>query len=757
MSFEKIDQEFEGQAQQLFESGLELLQLGRAEEADLLFAKAHQLNPNNVDTLNLLGIRSYQKQDYKSALLFLKSADVLAPGSPYTLSNLGLVHNAMLQFQEALEYCNMAIKKDGHIAETHNNHGNSLKGLGRYQDAIDAYKKATALRPNYAEALSNQGVIFLEQNMPEKAIQLFKQAISANPNLASAFNSLGNAFTQLGNSGDAFQSFERALQINPNYLDACLNFGNSLKKFKQYEGAIQCCQYALKMSPHHAKTFYLLGEVYYDKCNPALAKTYLAKCLSLDPSNIEAQYALAITQIPKIAESVDEERASRLSFANELTALQIRNGEAPDVEIASKLIARHPFYLAYQAENNEPLISQFGKICVEQAKPIRDALVTNDQKTKASNKIRIGIISHFFCEHPVWQAITKGWVTHLNPEVFEIHLFNTSGIEDGETELAKLKASSYVNCGSSTAIAGQIILDQNLDVVIYPEIGMDTTCKALACLRLAPIQAASWGHPETTGLTTIDFYLSGELLEPKTAKNHYSEELVKLPNFGTYFEQPPVNIANLNLSELGIDSSLPILLCPGSPAKYTPAHDQVLIGIAKRLAHCQFVFFNFEESLTGILKQRLRQAFSSAALSPDHFLRFIPFLKRDEFYGLMHKADLYLDTIGFSGFNTAMQAIICDLPVVTIEGNWMRGRLASAILRKLEVPELVCDTTQQYIDMTVELIQNPNLLQRHKANIALKKQNLFNDLTPIQALEQFLMAHMKIKPSQNFNSSVKPF
>lgn len=743
MSLKGITKEAQEQAQLVFQNGLELLQQNKLEKADRLFLQAHQMNPNNIDALNLLGIRFYQKQDYKNALHFLNSANALAPAFTHALSNLGLVHNALLQFQEALKCCDQAIEKDASIPEVHNNRGNSLKGLGRHEEAINAYKKAIALRPNYAEALNNQGVVLLERNMPEKAIHLLDQAIKANPNLASAFNSLGNALTLLGNSRDAFQSFERALQINPNYLDACLNFGNSLKKFKQYEGAVQCYQYALKINPQHAKTFYLLGETYYETGNYVLAKTYLAKSFALNPSDIESQYSLAIAQIPKVVESAQAISASRQSFARELSVLGIATTLTPDVALASKIIARHPYYLAYQVANNEPLITQFGAICNQQAQVIQNKLTTIHQQPKAHKKIRIGIISHFFCDHPVWHAITKGWVNHLNADLFEIHLLHTGGIVDGETKLAKEMASSYLNCGNSAVIAGQLIIDLNLDAILYPEVGMDTTCKTLACLRLAPLQVVSWGHPETTGLPTIDYYLSGQLLEPTMANQHYKEELVKLPNLGTYFEEPSVTIADLNLVELGITPNLPILLCAGSPAKYTPAFDQVLIELAKRIGECQFVFFNFDKCLTAILKERLNQAFLGAALNPDQFLKFIPFLERNAFYGLMHKASIYLDTIGFSGFNTAMQAIICDLPIVTVAGDWMRGRFASGILNRLGMPQMACNTNERYIEMAVELIQNPSLLHVYKTNIATQKSKLFNDLAPIRDLEKFLVRHLK--------------
>jgi len=114
----------------------------------------------------------------------------------------------------------------------------------------------------------------------------------------------------------------------------------------------------------------------------------------------------------------------------------------------------------------------------------------------------------------------------------------------------------------------------------------------------------------------------------------------------------------------------------------------------------------------------------------------------------MQKADLYLDTIGFSGFNTAMQALECHLPVVTMEGARLRGRLASGTLNKMGLPELICKTEVAYIDLVVKLIQNPELLISYKAAIAKSKMNLFNDLEPIRALENFLIVQTQKLPKR---------
>lgn len=725
------------QSQLIFQKGLGLLQQGNFEQADKLFNQAHQLDKGNVDVLNLLGIRAYQKQDYQIALEFLNQANNIYPNSAQTLCNLGLVHHALTQYSDALQYFNLALSIDANVPEIHNNRGNTLKELHRYSEALGTYEKAISLRPNYAEALSNQGVIYLEEGDAEHAINLFQKSIQANENFAPAFNNLGNALTQIENYENAFQCFERALQINPGYLDACLNFGNCLKKAKQFTAAVDCYQHALKIHPNHAKTFYLLGEIYYDIGDCDLSKTYYAKSIELNQGDKEAQVALAIAQIPKVYKSAEDEKEALTNFARQLDYLS--SERCTNTLVDEKIIARHPFYLAYQDHNNEPLISQFGSLCADYAKSIQSKLIPNQKVARTSSKIRIGIVSHFICNHPVWHAITKGWVSHLNSDQFELFIFNTNGVEDNETVLAKAKSADYLNCGTNISRAAQSILNHDLDVILYPEIGMDVTTKALACLRLAPIQVASWGHPETTGLPTMDYYLSSKLMEPNKSNHFYREDLVTLPNLGTYFEYKPTEAITPNLENLGIISTCSIMLCAGSPSKYSPIHDAIFIEIAKKLGTCQFVFFNFDENLTGILRERLYQAFADADLDASQFLRFIPFLNKQEFHGLMRRSDLYLDTIGFSGFNTAIQAIECELPIVTIEGSKMRGRLASALLYAMDLQEMVCDTDLAYIDLVVKLSQNTELRKAYKTKIAKSKMLLFNDLAPIKSLEEFLL------------------
>jgi predicted O-linked N-acetylglucosamine transferase (SPINDLY family) len=251
---------------------------------------------------------------------------------------------------------------------------------------------------------------------------------------------------------------------------------------------------------------------------------------------------------------------------------------------------------------------------------------------------------------------------------------------------------------------------------------------------------ASWGHPETTGLPTIDYFISGEELEPGNADENYSEKLIKLANLGCFFEPSGVAPSKLAIEDLGLSRDQPILLCAGSPSKYSPENDEVLVKIAKGLGECQLVFFDFQSELTKILKGRLASCFQKEHLKLNEYVKFIPFQSKENFYALMKQSDLYLDTIGFSGFNTAMQAIECNLPVVTIEEKFMRGRLASGILNRMGMRSLIAQSNEEYIASTLDLILNREKLHLRQSQLKKNLLILFNDLEPIRTFEQFLLS-----------------
>jgi predicted O-linked N-acetylglucosamine transferase (SPINDLY family) len=216
-------------------------------------------------------------------------------------------------------------------------------------------------------------------------------------------------------------------------------------------------------------------------------------------------------------------------------------------------------------------------------------------------------------------------------------------------------------------------------------------------------------------------------------------ELIALPHLGCFVERARVEPRVPDLGAWGIEGSVPLLLCPGTPFKYAPQHDWIFPEIARQLGRCRFLFFTYRlAGLSEKLRQRLAAAFARSGLDFEDFVSFIPWQDRAGFYGLMERADVFLDTIGFSGFNTALQAVECDLPIVTREGRFMRGRLASGILKRMGLPELVVPSERDYVDLAVRLARDADYRGHIRSRIAQSSDVLFGDLVPMRALEAFL-------------------
>jgi predicted O-linked N-acetylglucosamine transferase (SPINDLY family) len=73
--------------------------------------------------------------------------------------------------------------------------------------------------------------------------------------------------------------------------------------------------------------------------------------------------------------------------------------------------------------------------------------------------------------------------------------------------------------------------------------------------------------------------------------------------------------------------------------------------------------------------------------------------------GFLEEMDVYLDCPAFSGYTTAWQAIQGGVPIVTLEGEFLRQRLASGLLRQIGIAEGVTSSREQYVETAVRWAQ----------------------------------------------------
>jgi len=58
---------------------------------------------------------------------------------------------------------------------------------------------------------------------------------------------------------------------------------------------------------------------------------------------------------------------------------------------------------------------------------------------------------------------------------------------------------------------------------------------------------------------------------------------------------------------------------------------------------------------------------------------------------------VFLDSIGWSGFNTTLDALANDLPIVTLRRGLMRDRHTSAMLDRMGLTAIVCKSIEEYV------------------------------------------------------------
>jgi predicted O-linked N-acetylglucosamine transferase (SPINDLY family) len=284
----------------------------------------------------------------------------------------------------------------------------------------------------------------------------------------------------------------------------------------------------------------------------------------------------------------------------------------------------------------------------------------------------------------------------------------------------------------------QQILSDQLHILVFLDIGMHPTLTQIAGLRLAPVQCTTWGHPITSGLPTIDYFLSSDLMEPENGENHYSETLIRLPNIGISYSKPALPKTRKRRSDFQLRSQAVVYLSCQSTFKYLPQYDYIFAAIAQRVPQAQFVFISHpSDSIKRQFLQRLKKAFAGFGLDSEEYCVTLPRLNQNDYLSLNLVSDVFLDTLSWSGGNTTLEAIACNLPVVTCPGEFMRGRHSYGILRMLGVTDTIANDEAEYIDIAVRLGLDPQWRKSIVAQIVANHDRLYEDKTCVEALEAF--------------------
>ena len=692
------------------DSALEFQQAGDLKQAEYIYREILIIQPENADALHFLGV------------LFCQSGNC----------ELGI------------QYIRQAIHFKPTYAEAYYNLGRVLQDKGQLDKAINYYQKTIKINPDFDDAYYNLGLIYQNKGQLDKAITCYQEAIEINPDSATIYNSLGNAFQEKGQPRQAIEHYRKAIEIDPYLANTYNNLGLALLEIYHFEEAVMSYKQAIGIKSDYIEAYINLGNAlgFLGKTDEAIVA--FDNAINYRPDYFTAKLAKCMWQLPFIYPDQTSIQTYRKRYYDELTKLRNEVSLTTQKEIEEAAIsvgAHQPFLLAYQGLNDRELQQIYGElICsIMVLRYPQWSTPPPMQPFVPEKPLRIGIVSGFFYNHSNWKIPIKGWIENIDRKRFNLYGYYTGKWKDTETEVARQFFNQFIENTYSFENLCQIIRDDNLHVLIYPEIGMNALAVRLAALRLAPVQCTSWGHPDTSGLQTIDYYLSSDLMEPHDADNHYSERLIRLPNLSIYYRPLDITPAPINRETYRLNPDSILYLCCQTPRKYLPQYDDIFPLIAQQVGNCIFLFISAQSSLvTEQFRSRLKLAFDHFKLNIDDFCVFLPRLTSNEYYAINCMADIFLDSIGWSGCNSTFEAIACNLPIVTLPGELMRGRHTTAILTMMEMTETIASTLDEYIELSVRLGQDLEWRKQISNKIAANKHLVYRDRTCITALENFI-------------------
>lgn len=729
------------------QSGLLWALLGAALQAqgkDGLFAwqRATIVSPADFEAQTGLGRAFLERGRFAEAADCFRLALAIQPENPGAQFNLGDTLRLLGRHQEAATHLRRVLLKAPDFAEALVSLAATLGEIGELGEAESCCRRAVALAPDYAAAHFSLGNILRDSARLDEARDHFAMAVEAAPNYVAALGNLGNVLQELGIFVDAERYYRRALQLNPAYANASTNLGKLLVEQSRFAEAETCYRAALQICGQNAEILERLGGVLVELGRSNEAKEAFRQALREQPDRASARLALTTAVLPVIAQSTDETAAAASLFARALDELAawLHDDGRRLPRAADLAAAQQPFLLAYRDGNHVALLSRYGDLLAE-CLPPQEQLVRPHR-----DRIRLLVVSHHVRRHSVWDIVLRGLLLHLDRTRFEVFLYHLGNVEDQETAFARALVDRWRDRHTLSDADGWLAAarEDRADVIFYPEIGMSSLSYFLAAHRLAPLQVASWGHPITTGLASIDLFLSGALLEPPDADAHYRERLVRLP--GTGCCTTPVALAaepipEVEASLLGMDG--PRFVIAQRAIKFDPADDALYAQIA--LATGSSVFILLKDPVcpwaTDTIMARLESAFRDHGLDPARHLLLIPWLSAAKFLALLDLCDVFLDCPAFSGYTTAWHAMHRGVPIVALAGPYMRQRLAAGLLRKAGCSGTIASSTADYVAIAARLAgecRDPQRRSALRAAVLAAAPAVDNDISVVRAFEQCL-------------------
>ncbi len=739
------------------------IQQGDYETAEQRAKLAISIDPKCAGAFHILGMIRCLQGALTEAEKFLLKAVSLNKKDSYIFFNLAKCLSDQGKDNSALKWHRKAIELDRSNPDFWLNYGISLVNVGKLEESLSAFDSIIRISPNHPRAWFNKAASLLKIGRLDAGLNCSARSVELSPDSAEAWKIHGIILGKLGLPDQASEAYNSSLKINPTQPDTWQLLGTALYDMKQLDEAVKSLSVSIKLDPTTAVTFLNRGVVLQEleKIEDAISDFYTAR--TLDGKSALTHFSLGVAlakqyQYLDAAASYEEALKQDCNYSPAWHNLGIALSELKRYEDAVKSYIKalelgmdedfllgnlmhtklricdwsdFNIYLEQLKRGLErrsrvttPLIA----ICLfdspslqKTAAELYSSLKCKGEKPldkstsrKSLEKIRIAYFSMDFREHPVGYLIA---------ELFELHdrnYFELYGVSFGintQDSLRRRIEESFDHfidvSGWTTNAIAQLCQELNLDIAI--DLGGFTkdARPEIFARKIAPTQINYLGFPGTMGSENYDYIIADQVLIPSNYQGCFTEKIIYLPNCFQVndskrkISKNPGSRSQHNLPDHGF-----VFCCFNNTWKLLPEMFGLWIEILTKVDD-SVLWFRADNL---VASKNIRIEAEKRGMDPSRLV-FAEFTEHDLHLARYTLADLFLDTYPYNGHTTTSDALWAGLPVLTIEGSSYASRVASSLLRCLDLDELITNTREEYVQLAVELSRNRPRLSRIKEKL----------------------------------------
>ncbi|MEO5374224.1 MAG: tetratricopeptide repeat protein [Alphaproteobacteria bacterium] len=702
--------------------------------------------PGALYLLSVILVRARRPAEAVEPLFRLGAVHPDHAGPPGLLEEVGCALLDLGRHGEAETCFRRALDLRPDLRTIHVNLGNALLVQSRFDEAEAAFARGAERHPDYAEAWHGVGVARAQRGHPDAAVEALRRAVALNPDLHPAYAHLGFILLQLGRNAEAEKALARAVSLAPADGDSHVLRGKAQGALVRLDDAAESFRRAHEIRPDDTDTLLQLGDTLVELSRLDEAREAYGRAIALRPERLGWRVRSALAQ-PLVPASAEEIAATRARLTAALDDIRGRSGTIDD-PVAE--VGRTTFDLAYHGLDDLPFQRTLAEIYLAACPDLgwtaphlrngptpRDTTPRNPTPRPAGARIRIGFISEYLWHHTIGK-LNRGFIAHLSRESFEVLVLRPPSRRDDTADAIDRSADRVVQIPGNLDEARRVIADLRLDALFYLDVGMMLFTYFLAYSRLAPVQAAIWGHPMTTGSPSMDYFLSATDMETPDGQAYYTERLIPLRHL-PHFQRPPMPEPGPRpvRETFGLPTDARLYVCPQSLFKFHPDFDRTLSAILHGDPRGRLVLIGARyPHWNSMLLERFRITFGDAV----ERVVFLPYLREEDFLRLVADADAVLDTTPFCGGNSSLETFAMGAPIVTWPTRFLRGRITTAIYRAMGMDDLIVDSHEAYVAAALRLATDPDFQATMRARVVARAPVLYENMDAVRELERFFTA-----------------